>query len=111
MGERGMVVLHYGSQYADQGVAIYTHSWGHRIREIVDEIVGSNVFQARMHTPGYAARIFIDQFTKDSRDIDTGYGVYPVQMAGDLGEGSFDLNYPAVHVDLTNGKVWQETWR
>ena len=76
MGDRGIAVLRFSDEYGAD-LAVYSHWTGSMLRGEVERIIKTPVFRARAGDESYAARILIDQLTKDARDQETGYGVFP----------------------------------
>lgn len=82
MGDRRIVVLEFPEEFGAD-LALYTHWGGSQAEDAVETITASKEFRARAGDPTYQARIFVDQFTKDARDQETGYGVFPVLKGSD----------------------------
>lgn len=102
MGDRGIAVLKFPDGYGAD-LAVYSHWTGSSLRSQVIDIAKSAHFQARLGDVSYAARIAIDQLTKDARDQETGYGVYPVpdECSAEQGaDGGVEVT-----LDLTTGEV------
>lgn len=105
MGDRGFAVVAFPSDDGPRpGVAVYTHWTGSSVIE--DATIAAEAASKRAGDPSYFARIFIDQFTKQSRDEETGHGIVPVADVS-----KFDPEYNggdyAEHalVDSQTGKV------
>ena len=82
MGDRGIVVLEF-NEAMGANIGIYTHWAGSDAFNRASSIAESKNFRSRLGDETYAARIFIDQFTKDERDAETGYGVFPLIQGAD----------------------------
>jgi len=104
MGDRGIAVLRFPKEY-EADLAVYSHWTGSSLQTQVSDIANSPSFQSRLGDVSYAARIMVDQLTKDARDEETGYGVFPVvkrAVPTDFSDGKVE-----VAIDLTTGEV---TW-
>ena len=104
MGDRGIAVLKFSDQYGAD-LALYSHWTGSTLFDDVTDIVKSSEFQNRlaMGDETYEARILIDQLTKDARDDETGYGLFPLVVGADasfLSDGQVE-----VVIDLAKGTV------
>ena len=76
----------------DNIVFLYGHWAGHRMLENLADAVSAA--EPRWQDPSYALRIIIDQLTKDSRDSETGHGIFLAKH-----EDLAFLDYPVI-VDL-----------
>jgi hypothetical protein len=103
MGDRRIAILHFSEEYGAD-VAVYTHWSGYTLEDEVRAIAASPAFRSRVGDEVYAARIMIDQITKDARDEETGYGVFPLMRGSDPLRFA-ESEYPIVHVDLQTGEV------
>ena len=107
MGDRRATVLHFPEDGYSADIGVYSHWDGYRLEEMVRGVAGSKAFQNRLGDEAYAARIAIDQLTKDARDEETGYGVFPLVRGGPPLSQFADASVEtAVHLDLVTGDVW-----
>lgn len=104
MGDRRIVLLEFPEGFGAD-LALYTHWGGSEAEDKVTAIVESKSFRSRLGDETYAARIFVDQFTKDARDEETGYGVFPVLKGADPMRFAENSYSGIITVDLRTGDV------
>jgi hypothetical protein len=104
MGDRRLVLLRFPDKFSAD-LAVYTHWRGSEAADLVSDITNTDPFKERVGDITYAAKIFVDQFTKDARDQAIGYGVFPV-MHGEDPTRFAENEYPGlIVVDLETGEV------
>lgn len=79
-------------------MTLYSHWGGDTKSKDLSLALDKASSRLSMGDTSYALRIIIDQLTKDSRDSETGYGIF-------IGEEGGEEQYSPVTVDLTNNTV------
>ena len=92
MGDRRMaeLKLNKGSIY------VYSHWGGFEMPD--DAVSAIKSAEGRWSDESYAARIIVDQLTKNSRDMETGHGL----MLGPDAEDEYNGDSASVIIDLPN---------
>ena len=82
----------------DGSLYVYTHWHGHKFHEMAKDAI--KVAEPRWNDHMYAARIIVDQLTRDARDLETGFGLMLVPNA----EDEYGAN-PSIIIDLVNREL------
>lgn len=87
------------TDYPDQNINVYSHWDGENGENLLYHAVKKALPRLKMGDTSYAAKIIVDQLTRDGRDEETGYGInigkYPL----------FDEEYQYKEVNLIKNTV------
>ena len=95
MGDRRMAEI----RTSDGSLYVYTHWNGSQLPEMARAAVEKA--EPRLGDESYWVRIVIDQLTKDSRDMETGFGILLKPNC----EDEYNNDKPSVIIDARTGTV------